>query len=122
MRYRFDKDKATVVFGETGAVDFDRSQNGLVIGLDAQTKIVSVTFVNPVKRAATGEVDIVLSYDADADVLVIELDGADYRESAEAPLGHIVDFNDRQEIVGVEFLQATRRFAPDAIRQFRAAA
>jgi uncharacterized protein YuzE len=122
MRYRFDRDKATVYFSETAATQFDRSQTGLVVGLDAQSKIASVTFVNPVKRASTDEVDIIVRYDADADALVIELDGAAYRESAEAPLGHVIDFNDRQEIVGVEILHASDRFSRDAIRQFSAAA
>ncbi len=122
MTYRVDNHRATVSFGDASVTEFDRSEEGLVIGLDAGRKITTVTFVDPVKRSASEDVFIKVRYDQDGDALVIDLDEANYFESSETEFGRIIDYNARNEIVGVEFLDATTRFAPETLRELMTAA
>ncbi len=52
-------------------------------------------------------------FDAEADALYLRLDESPIVESEEVRPGIILDFNDADEVIGVEILRVQRRF-PDA--------
>jgi uncharacterized protein YuzE len=63
-----------------------------------------------------------ITYDQKEDAVVIRLTDEPILESEEAQAGIIVDFDANGKIVALEFLNATRQFSPDAIKQFQKAA
>ena len=63
-----------------------------------------------------------ITYDQKEDAVVIRLTGEQIIESEETQPGIIVDFDANGKIVALEFLNATRQFSSDAIKQFQQAA
>lgn len=63
-----------------------------------------------------------ITYDQKEDAVVIRLTSEQIIESEETKSGIIVDFDANGKIVALEFLNATRQFSPDTIKQFQQAA
>jgi uncharacterized protein YuzE len=58
-------------------------------------------------------------YDAAVDALYITLDDSRIVESDEVRPGIIVDYNSRDEVVGIEVLDVRRRISQDDLKQLR---
>jgi uncharacterized protein YuzE len=57
-----------------------------------------------------------LQFDKDADALYLKLDESAIVESEEVRPGVILDFNDSNQVVGVEILAVGTRVAADALK------
>lgn len=58
-----------------------------------------------------------LQFDKDADALYLKLDESAIVESEEVRPGVILDFNDSNQVVGVEILAVGTRVAAEALKQ-----
>lgn len=58
-------------------------------------------------------------FDAETDAVYFRLDDSRIAESEEVKPGIILDFNDRNEVVGVEILNVGKRVAPENLKQMR---
>ena len=63
-----------------------------------------------------------VSFDPEVDALYVRLDEARIKDSAEVLPGIIVDFNDEDQVVGIEVLRASKTLTPEVFRQAIAAA
>jgi len=58
-----------------------------------------------------------LKVDQDADALYLVIDDSPVAESEEVSPGVVVDFNDRNEVVGIEILHLSKRDTPVNVRE-----
>ena len=59
-----------------------------------------------------------LKVDEEADALYLRLDEAAIVESEEVKPGVVLDFDAKNRIVGIEFLDVTKKLGPEALRSF----
>lgn len=60
-----------------------------------------------------------LRVDREADAVYLRLDESDIVDSEEVQPGVILDFNAREEVVGVEILGVSRRTSAEALRNLQ---
>ena len=58
-----------------------------------------------------------VQFDPEADALYARLDDSPIIESEEAQPGVVLDFNEREQVVGIEILNASRHVAPEHLKQ-----
>ena len=63
--------------------------------------------------------DVRIRYDATVDALYLELDDSAVAESEELKPGIVVDFNEKNEVVGIEVLDLKRRLSRDDLEQLK---
>jgi uncharacterized protein YuzE len=60
-----------------------------------------------------------LKIDKEADAVYLRLDESKIMESEEISPGVVLDFNERNEVVGVEILNVSRRISPINLANFQ---
>ena len=121
MRMHLQSDDVTLEFSSAGVAAWQAVTDGVEFGYDGEGKIVAIEVLSPpwVHLADMGtDVDrstgAVIRYDAAVDALAIDVANSSYKDSVEVLPGVIVDFNDRGDIVGLEFLDVRDHFSKDA--------
>ena len=96
-------------------VEFGCDGDGKIVAIDVRSRpwIGLANLGTDVDRS-TGAV---MRYDAAVDALAIDVVNSRYKESAEVLPGIIIDFDDRRDIVGLEFLDVGSQFSKNALAE-----
>jgi uncharacterized protein YuzE len=71
-------------------------------------------------RSAGSEAEMRIRYDPKVDALYLELDDSEVVDSDEVKPGIVVDFNAKEEVVGIEVLDFKRRLSEADLKQLKA--
>jgi len=124
MNIRLQSDGVTLEFSSAQVVTSKAVTDGITFGCDAEGKIVAIGVRSRpwIDLAGMGtdmdrSTGAVMRYDPAVDALAIDVANSRYEESAEIWPGIIVDFDDRGDVVGLEFLDVRDRFSKDALAE-----